>query len=96
MLLYNLTVQLLKAYHSFLLSSYKHKKIFFTLLKYPITPFMTSPRIHREAVNLISRIKVLIFKKPAPIDPMTLHSQQNWIHRLRMKILDWFGAQEVE
>lgn len=72
------------------------KRLLLTFLKYPITALMTSPRIHGEAVKLIKKVRVMIFRKPVPHDPMTVRSKSNWIHRTRIRILEWLGARGLE
>jgi DUF1365 family protein len=57
-----------------------------TLMRYPITSWMTMPRIHREAFRLWKG-GAQIFEKPAPSCPMTFHSAQNIIHRARLNLL---------
>jgi DUF1365 family protein len=58
-----------------------------TLGRFPLTLWLTMPRIHVQAVALYRRAQVGIFRKPVPTDPATIHSNQNFLHRLRLTVL---------
>lgn len=58
-----------------------------TLLRYPLTPFLTMPRIHKQALTLFFKVRACPFHKPQPSHPYTIRSQQSIIHRARLKLL---------
>jgi cyclopropane-fatty-acyl-phospholipid synthase len=63
-----------------------------TLVKYPLTQLLTIPRIHLQALFLFFKAKATPFVKPNPSDPYTIRSQQNIIHRLRLRLLSVLRA----
>ena len=63
-----------------------------TIRKYPITSFMTMPRIHREALNLYFKVGATPYPKPSPANLYTIRSRQNIIHRARLGLLAFLRA----
>ena len=57
------------------------------LLRYPLTLFLTMPRIHMQALKLIFRVKAVPQPKPVATEPYTIRSKQNIIHRARLAFL---------
>jgi len=63
-----------------------------TLVRFPLTQLLTMPRIHLQALFLFFKAKATPFIKPVPSDPYTIRSQQNIIHRLRLRLLSVLRA----
>lgn len=57
------------------------------LLKSPLSIWMAIPRIQWQALWLLWRAKVPVFRKPDPTDPNTIRSEQGIVHRVRLWIL---------
>lgn len=57
-----------------------------TVLRYPLSVFLTMPRIHGQAARLY-RKRASIYEKPAPGCPFTIRSRQNALHRARLALL---------
>ena len=58
-----------------------------TLANFPLTTFLTMPRIHLQAMTLYFAVRTCPFRKPTPIHPYTIRSRQNIIHRSRLALL---------
>ncbi len=63
-----------------------------TIRKYPITSFMTMPRIHGEALKLYFKVGATPYPKPNPANRYTIRSRQNIIHRVRLQVLAFMRA----
>lgn len=60
--------------------------------RYPLTTFLTMPRIHGQAMALFFRVGACPFTKPTPTHPYTIRSQQGIIHRARLALLGMLKA----
>ena len=58
-----------------------------TLRRFPITAFLTMPRIHGQAMALYFKAKALVYKRPHPTSENTIRSRQNLIHHARLGLL---------
>ena len=71
------------------------RRLLRTLVKYPLTTFLTMPRIHLQAMTLYFAVRTCPFKKPTPNHPYTIRSRQNIIHRARLALLSVMKAARV-
>lgn len=58
-----------------------------TVVRFPLTGLLTMVRIHVQALALYRRVGAAVFKRPEPGSPLTIRSQQRWIHRARLRLL---------
>ncbi len=75
----HISVNLFKEGRPAILTDWKGKAVSFTsgnlfsvLGKFPLSIFLTVPRIHLHAAKLYFQKKRLVFSKPAPVHPMTI------------------------
>jgi cyclopropane-fatty-acyl-phospholipid synthase len=68
------------------------QRLWQVLKRYPITTFLTMPRIHLQAMTLYFGVRTCPFKKPTPNHPYTIRSQQNIIHKARLALLSLMKA----
>ena len=68
------------------------QRLWQVLRRYPLTTFLTMPRIHLQAMTLYFGVRTCPFKKPTPNHPYTIRSQQNIIHRARLALLSLMKA----
>lgn len=73
-------------------TSLSRRRLLKTLVKYPLTTFLTMPRIHLQAMTLYFAVRSCPFKKPTPVHPYTIRSRQNIIHRARLALLSVMKA----
>ncbi len=60
--------------------------------RFPLTPWLTMPRIFAHAAKLYYRKKLRLYHKPPPTSPLTIRAQPNRRQLLAMKlILKFFG-----
>lgn len=67
-------------------------RVWQTLRRYPLTPFLSMPRIHGQALNLFFKVGACPFRKPRPSHPYTIRSRQGIIHRARLLLLAFLRA----
>ncbi len=65
------------------------------LLRSPLSLWMAIPRIQWQALLLLWRAKVPVFRKPQPSDPNTIRSEQRLMHRLRLWVLQYLERRNV-
>jgi cyclopropane-fatty-acyl-phospholipid synthase len=63
------------------------QRLWQVLRRYPLTTFLTMPRIHLQAMTLYFAARTCPFKKPTPDHPYTIRSRQNIIHKARLAFL---------
>lgn len=68
------------------------RRLWQVLRRYPLTTFLTMPRIHVQAMTLYFGVRTCPFKKPTPNHPYTIRSQQNIIHQARLVLLSLMKA----
>lgn len=68
------------------------RRLWQVLRRYPLTTFLTMPRIHLQAMTLYFRVRTCPFKRPTPNHPYTIRSQQNIIHKTRLALLSLMKA----
>lgn len=65
------------------------KNLIQTFFRYPLTVFLTLPRIHYQAALLYFKKKLKTFKKPPPLSSMTMRVARPKIrHKIAMRMLD--------
>ena len=69
---------------------FTERELLSTLIRFPLSAFLTMGRIYTQAVILGWRYKLGAYLKPSPSSPHTLRSFQNIIHRLRLLFLSRF------
>jgi DUF1365 family protein len=63
-----------------------------TLISFPLALLLTMPRIHFQALILFFRERITPYTKPVPTSDYTIYSQQNIIHRARLRLLSMLRA----
>jgi DUF1365 family protein len=63
------------------------RRLWQVVRRYPLTTFLTMPRIHLQALTLYFAVRTCPFKKPTPNHPYTIRSRQNIIHKARLALL---------
>lgn len=63
-----------------------------TLRRFPITSFLTMPRIHGQAMALYFKAKAYVYERPHPTSADTIRSRQNFIHHARLGLLSLLRA----
>lgn len=66
------------------------------LWRYPITSFLTMPRIHHQALKLFFKVGACPFEKPRPSHPYTIRSEKNMLHRARLALLALFRSWRMQ
>lgn len=62
-------------------------RILATLRRFPITSFLTMPRIHGQAMALYFKVGASVYTRPHPTSENTIRSRQNVIHHARLGLL---------
>lgn len=59
-----------------------------TLVRYPLAALLTMARIETQALRLHFSKGLIPFRKPAPVSQNTVRAHPNWVHKLKISILD--------
>jgi cyclopropane-fatty-acyl-phospholipid synthase len=68
------------------------KRLWATLCRFPITSFLTMPRIHGQAMALYFKARAYVYERPHPTSADTIRSRQNFIHHARLGLLSILRA----